>query len=158
MKKLLLTMAILLSACARPGAAQELACTQMWCQEGMTLTLNGTDWPTGAYKFAITADGKETVCVSHLPFTGCEGNTTCQGEGVTIGESGCAMGPETHSFHAIMMAIPPQNFSMTIEHESGKTFTYGPETVAAQCSHPNGAQCDPRPCCSASLSADVIWK
>lgn len=155
---LLMTVAFCRPSSAQPDENAGFACTQMWCQEGFTLILNGSDWPPGAYTFTVTGDGKKTACISRLPFTGCEGNTKCDAEGVIIGESGCAMGPETHSFYAVMMPATPQAFSLAIEHESGKTFTYNQEAVPMQCSYPNGERCDPRPCCSANLSADVTWR
>ncbi len=158
MKKIALMTLIFLSACSFPASAQQ-ACTQMWCQEGLNMTLNTADWPSGAYTFTITADGQETICTSRLPFVGCDGNTVCNGPvRVTIGESGCAMGPETHGFYALMMDKPPRNFGLTIARDNGEKFIYGPVAVNPQCSYPNGKECDPSPCCSANLSADVAWE
>jgi hypothetical protein len=160
MKRIALIAALLLALPHRPAMAQGegIACTQMWCQEGLNVTLDGADWLPGVYTFTITADGQETVCTSRLPFPGCNGNSMCSGEGVVIGESGCAMPPKAHSFHAVTMPKTPKTFSLTIVHESGKTLSFGPEEVTAQCSYPNGPQCDPHPCCSAKLVMDVVWK
>lgn len=140
---------------APPAAAQQ-ACTEMWCQEGLTLNLNGSDWPAGRYTFTVSLDGATTHCTGSLPFKSCEGNVTCDTQDVTIGESGCAL-PVGHSFHAIMSQKTPQHLNVAITRADGKTFSFD-SAVEKKCFYPNGEGCDPRPCCSAVLQADVAWE
>lgn len=153
-------MLILLCLAALPARAQEeimRACTQMWCDEGMTLELRGSDWPAGRYDFRILLDGVETGCTGKLPLSSCETpNATCDNARVTIGESGCAM-PGGHSFHAVMTPDVPARIGLTITHESGKTFRYE-SAVEESCGYPNGKECDPNPCCSAHVAADIAWE
>lgn len=139
-------------------AAPARACTEMWCVEGLTVDLKTDDWPEGKYRFTVTADGKTMRCDSHLPFTSCEAqNTKCDSDEVLIGESGCALPKSDHTFYNLTVRTIPENFSLTIEHESGKRFIYS-APVTKQCGYPNGKGCDPRECCSARLTADVQWQ
>lgn len=146
---------ILFVLCSETVQAQR-ACTEMWCAEGFELALTGSAWPTGKYTFEIDADGKKAVCQSALPFTGCSGQTICDVQGVTIGESGCALSPDSHSFHSVIMPEIPAHISMKITHESGRTFDFS-SAVEKSCSYPNGEGCDPKQCCSARVQADVKW-
>lgn len=132
-------------------------CTEMWCNEGFTLNLDGGAWPAGAYQFAITADGTRTTCEGRLPFASCDNNTRCDSDAVLIGESGCALPASSHSFYMIQMPKSPAHITVDITHDSGKRFHYE-SAVQSQCGYPNGKECDPHPCCSATLSTPVVWK
>ena len=138
-------------------AQAEKACTQMWCQEGATVNLKVDAWPAGNYEFIVKADDHTVTCKSSLPFKACEGNTSCDREGVMIGESGCALPPEAHSFHAVMLPAIPDNIKITVSHESGKTFSYQ-TPLEKNCFFPNGEGCDPKPCCSATVEFSLFWK
>jgi hypothetical protein len=156
MKRVFVLVPLLMLALIMQASA-ERACTQMWCQEGLTLDFKGADWPAGRYDFAITLDDAHISCAGELPLKSCDApNVTCDSEDVTIGESGCAL-PDGHSFYAILSPTTPERVAVTVTHESGKTFTYDSD-VAPVCSYPNGEGCDPHPCCSAVLSADVVFK
>lgn len=156
MKKLFALFLLCLPATAQ---AQDsiLSCTQMWCQEGTTLMLNGGAWKAGDYTFTVTADDKTVTCKGSLPFKTCDGSVTCDGEGVTIGESGCAMPADTHAFHAVMLPQSPAHLAVTVSRADGKSFSYDSD-VNAQCSFPNGEECDSTPCCSAVLETEAVFK
>lgn len=145
----------LLLMLATPALAQK-ACTEMWCQEGLMLQLQGGDWPAGDYEFTIGLDGAVTHCKGSLPFKTCDGSVTCDTKDVTIGESGCAL-PDGHTFHAILSQKTPANLSVTIMRGDGKAFSYQ-SPVQKQCGYPNGKECDPRECCSAVMETPVEWK
>lgn len=153
-KYFIVALMLLLSTAAR---AELLACTQMWCQEGMTVMFKDGVWPAGDYTFTVKLDDKTVTCKGSLPFKTCDGSVTCDAEGVTIGESGCAMGPETHSFHAVMTPVPPQHVTLDIARSDGKTFSFD-SAVEAECGYPNGEQCDVHQCCSAVIETNVVWK
>lgn len=137
-------------------AQAEKACTQMWCQEGLMLSLKGDDWPAGKYDFTVDMDGKVTTCTGALPFKTCDGSVKCDNDAVTIGESGCAL-PSGHTFHGIMSQQTPQHLAVTITREDGKVFSWSGD-VSRQCGFPNGEQCDKKQCCSAVMDAQVEWK
>jgi hypothetical protein len=137
--------------------AEPMACTAMWCQEGLTVNFTGKDWPEGKYQFEIQAGGTTTRCQGHLPFNGCEDHTTCDREGITIMESGCMLPDVEQSFAGIMMKTIPTAITLRVRHESGKKFEFS-SPVARQCGYPNGKQCDKKECCSGVLNAPVIWR
>jgi hypothetical protein len=157
MKLKTLVAVVLFILCGANVAQAEKACTQMWCQEGTTVNLKSDTWPPGSYEFVITADDRTVTCKSALPFKACEGNTTCDGEGVLIGESGCALPPEAHSFQAIMLPAIPENIKIVVTHESGKTFSYQ-TPLEKNCFFPNGEGCDPKQCCSTMQDLILDWK
>ena len=157
MKKWDILMVVGLLFFSQPAGAQQ-ACTQMWCQEGATLNLEGASWPPGVYHFTVRAGGIEAECEGRLPFASCEGpNVICNNALVTIGESGCALPEDAHSFHAVMAQGTPGHLDVAIKHESGRSFYYE-AALEPQCFYPNGEGCDPRPCCSAVMTAKVVWE
>lgn len=155
MKKLFALLCLILPTAAY-AQNSIISCTQMWCQEGTTLMLKGDVWKASEYTFTVKADDKTVTCKGSLPFKTCDGSVTCDGDGVTIGESGCAMPADTHTFHAVMLPKSPKHLNVTVTRADGKAFTYDSD-VNAQCSFPNGAECDTSPCCSAVLETSVIW-
>ncbi|MCC7259962.1 MAG: hypothetical protein IT567_02900 [Alphaproteobacteria bacterium] len=155
--RIIFLTAILIAFIANPARADEgRACTQMWCQEGFALNLDGGTWPAGSYRFVITADGQRITCEGRLPFASCDSTTRCDSDAVLIGESGCALPANAQSFHMIQMPKPPAHIAVDITHSSGKHFHYE-NAVQPQCGYPNGKGCDPHPCCSATMSTSVVW-
>lgn len=140
---------------AQPSVA---ACTMIGCQQGLTLTLEGQDWPQGDYTFSMMLDDTYVTCTAKLPFNSCEeGLVSCDNENVTVGATGCALPPEQHGFHAVMVGTAPAQILLDINGPGGRRFTFD-SAVETVCSKPNGEACDLDPCCSASLSAPVVWK
>ena len=139
-----------------PAHAMEKACTMIGCMSGFELRLNGP-WAPGKYTFDIVADGKKTNCQASLPFADCDGTVQCDGDGVSIGESGCALPPDVHGFHNIMMTEIPAHVALTVTGENGQQFHYETD-VNKTCGFPNGKDCDLQPCCSASAQADIVWE
>ncbi|NCC21711.1 MAG: hypothetical protein EOM26_04515 [Alphaproteobacteria bacterium] len=129
----------------------------MWCQEGLTVYLEALVWPPGRYEFMIEADNEVIFCEGRMPFPSCDGNTSCDRAGVLIGEHGCALEKDLHAFGTIMMEQVPQKIAVHIKQDKG-WFSSDSVNVNPQCGYPNGEECDPRPCCSASVSMPVEWK
>lgn len=132
-------------------------CTQMWCQEGLTINLNGSDWPAATYDFVVMLDGKATRCSATLPFKNCETSVTCNNSNVTIGESGCALEAHAHSFNSITSKLSPEQVGFAIRRSDGKFFAWERESQKI-CTYPNGAKCDTRECCSVYAEVDVVWE
>ena len=152
---LLLFVAVFITA-SQPALAEK-ACTEMWCQEGLTLHFDGGAWPAGDYTFTVTMDGATTVCKGSLPFKSCDGSVTCDNDALKIGESGCAMPADTHSFYGVLSQKTPKQLSVNITRNDGKSFSYGSE-VKGTCFYPNGPTCDARQCCSAVVTTPLVWK
>lgn len=132
------------------------ACTQMWCMEGYTLQLNANQWPQGYYNFKIIADENVYSCEGQLPLPTCGVPAiTCNDKAVQIGESGCALPADAHSFHALMLSKIPDNIVVSVTGPTG-TFTHESK-VEKKCGYPNGEGCDPRACCSAVENAYINW-
>jgi len=134
-----------------PPPDGDVACTRMGCMNGLYMQVNPQmKWPHGQYRFVIRMDGKTVTCQGALPLHGCETNSiTCDGEGVRITESGCAMPPETHGFGDIEVETYPTQVSVRIERD-GKTLIDQSFAPAYKGFYANGPQCGPA-CCSASL-------
>lgn len=157
MKHLPAFFALLLLALPAKAAEETKACTQMWCQEGLTLNLNGDEWPAGDYYFAVNLDGKLTNCKGTLPFKNCQSSVVCNTKDITIGESGCALPPANHSFNAILSPQAPTDVVIAIRRADGKYFFW--ENAAQKiCTYPNGAKCDARECCSVYSEVKVVWE
>jgi len=139
-------------------------CTKMWCQEGLTLNFGGEAFKAGKYTFALDIDDRQVTCTASLPFKSCDGSVSCHGqaegdtEGVTIGESGCALPPESHTFSSVMIQKVPQHLKMTITREKDGARFVMDRNIDQQCSYPNGKQCDQRPCCSSVYEVPVVWE
>lgn len=157
MKYLPALFALLLAVLPAQAAEQVQACTQMWCQEGLTVDLNSDEWPAGDYYFAVKLDGKLTNCKGTLPFKNCESNVVCNTKDITIGESGCALPPANHSFNTIHSQQAPADLAVAIRRADGKYFVWenAPQKI---CTFPNGAKCDERECCSVYSRIDIVWE
>ncbi len=120
------------------------ACTSMGCVDGLHIDLSPDVWQAGSYRFVVVADGKQTTCEGSLPLRACEQgpSLSCTGEGVLIGESGCALPATQHGFSDIHMQAGPSSVTVTIERDGAeivrKTFT-----PAYQEAMPNGPDCPP---------------
>ncbi len=135
----------------------QVGCTMIGCVSGLTINFDDGKWLPGEYHFDLIADGTAYHCQGSLPFRSCENNVICDREGIMIGESGCAMPPETHGFFAVMMEEIPGSISLTVKHESGREYQFS-SGVEPQCGYPNGKECDIEPCCSAVLNQKLEWK
>jgi hypothetical protein len=138
------------------AGASPRACTQMWCQEGYMLNLEAQSWPQGYYNFKIIADENVYSCEGNLPLrAGGMPSIVCNDKGVQIGESGCALPADAHSFYAVTLSRIPENIVVSVSGPTG-SFTHEGK-VAKKCGYPNGEGCDPRPCCSASETVRINW-
>lgn len=146
-----LFLCLSLGSCAKdqPGPAGPgggVGCTAIGCSNGLRVSLEkATPWAPGKYAFAFDLDGTAVNCTGELPLKSCEAgpSLTCDVAGkVQIGESGCAMAPETHGFSDIQMDSSPRAVSVKISkddqplHEAKLAPTYAE-------SRPNGPDCEP---------------
>lgn len=138
------------------GSAQaEQACTEIGCVDGLTVSIPPDyPWQPGDYTFDFTVDGKPLHCKGSLPLASCENrNITCDGDGVMIMESGCALPKDTHEFGDIMLETGPSALALTITR-NGETIAKGNWQVRYNTSQPNGAGCGPV-CRQATVNLDI---
>jgi hypothetical protein len=126
----------------KSGDAEPLVCTEMGCSDGFRITLEPTSgWRQGKYKFSIVHDGTTTVCEGELPLKPCgTPSLTCTAEGISIGESGCAIPADEQGFSDISSTTLPKSVEVQIEFEGAgvisKTFAFEYKEV-----FPNGPDC-----------------
>lgn len=139
-------------ACSKdqPGPAQpgpgERVCTAMGCVDGLRLEFVVTGkWFPGRYKFAFDLDGEKVTCTGELPLKPCDQgpSLTCDPAGkVQIGESGCALPPETHGFADVQIAGAPRAVTLNIDNDD-KRLIDAELTPKYATSRPNGEGCEP---------------
>ncbi len=106
-------------------------------------------WPAGEYRYTVELDGRNVTCTGSLPLQPCaRPSITCDGEGVSITESGCALEPDQQAFGGISIDELPKNVHLRIEHD-GLALVDQDLTADYTVSQPNGPDCGPV-CCSAS--------
>jgi hypothetical protein len=150
----------LLRAC--PGAAglstsKHGACTEIGCVGGFVLrVLPPSSWPQGAYRFVFGIDGHTVTCAGSLPLKSCgEASITCDGAGVHISESGCALPASAQSFSDIRFDDYPGAVSVDVLL-SDVSIAHADYQPPYQVGQPNGPGCPPI-CCSASADLTVTF-
>jgi hypothetical protein len=128
-----------------PGGGEQ-NCTALGCINGLRVSLEkATPWAAGNYTFAFDLDGTAVTCKGALPLKACDAgpSLTCDvADKVQVGESGCAMGPETHGFSDVQIGSSPRAVALKISredqvmHEAKLAPTYAT-------SRPNGEACEP---------------
>lgn len=139
------------------AATTRRRCTMRGCVDGLHAVINkATPWQPGAYTFAFDLDGTEVECTGALPLKPCEAgrSLTCSilGPTVQIGESGCALPPDTHGFGDIRFPGAPKQVRVTISHD-GKLLHSAELTPEYTTWEPNGEGCGT---CSSARSELVI--
>lgn len=132
-------------------ALEPLACTEIGCVDGLTLRVAPDyRWPPGNYVFGLKIDGRAVTCQGKLPLNPCDmPSLTCDGEGVTITESGCALPPEAQGFGDIQIESGPRQVAISITRD-GQTLVEKTVTPAYRTGRPNGPRCAPE-CRQASV-------
>lgn len=133
---------VLLSA---PALAQERACTEMGCTNGLNFSVDPSfEWKRGKYDIWLALDLKTVKCRGKLPLNSCdEGHTFwCDDRSVTIIESGCALPEDAHAVGGIMVDGDPRKVILRIARNNQVivTRTIAPNYVMSQ---PNGPGCGP---------------
>lgn len=126
--------------------AQDRPCPMMACLDGLVLRVPPEHrWEPGRYDFFFKIDGRTVTCEGALPFKGCDDSNQslrCDGEGVMITQSGCALPQEAHAYGDIMFPEAPGKVDVRILHNGeiliNRTFSSTYET-----SLPNGTGCLP---------------
>lgn len=140
----LLGLGVLVAAFSPPAAAQQ-ACTEIGCTNGVTFSVDpARAWGRGVYRFSFIFDNKIVDCRARLPLKPCaEGpSVTCDGTGVMITESGCALPKESHGFGDIHIDGAPTRVVARVIYNNKLLVT---RTIrpAYRESRPNGPQCGP---------------
>ena len=148
----------LLRAC--PGAARLSTsgardCNDIGCVNSFWLrVLPRSSWPEGAYRFVFDVDGHTLTCAGSLPLKPCgEASLTCDGAGVSIGESGCALPASAQSFSDMRFGNYPIALSVDV-FLSDASIAHAAYQPSYQVGQPNGAGCTPV-CCGASADLTV---
>ena len=138
-----------LTSCSSAWTGME--CTAAGCSDGLVVRVTpAAPWPQGAYRFVIEADGVTTTCTGTLPLGGCATRAiTCDREGVSITESGCALPPSAHGFGDLTLPGTPESIRIQVQRD-GETVGDQTFTPAYQTSQPNGPSCPPV-CTNASV-------
>lgn len=149
----LTALVLLCSAVVSPAwALSPVACTEIGCVNGLALTVAPDyQWQPGAYVFRLTLDGRTVTCRGNLPLNACDmPSVHCDGEGVVITESGCALpSPEAQGFGDVHIENGPQQVAVSVTRD-GQTLVDKTVTPTYRTSRPNGPQCAPE-CRQASL-------
>lgn len=139
------------------------SCTQMACVSGLNVSFTAdasvpASWPTGNYTFDVDMDGRKVTCKGVLPLRAdCESSIVCDGEGIQIGESGCALPPAEQFFYGLQSMDIPQHLKLTITHDGGRFISHD-APVTQNCAEPPQTMCEQTMCCSAMISIPVIWQ
>src|SRR5688500_14606835 len=109
MRRCSLVLALFATISTACAGAQPQACTEIGCSDGLFVRVTpGAPWPHGAYRFVVEADGVTTTCTGALPLADCSTRAiTCDREGVSITESGCALPPSEHAFGDLQLPGTP---------------------------------------------------
>lgn len=154
---------LLISGCTMAQAQQThetqpaRMCTEMWCDEGFSLNLTASQWPAGAYKIDILADGIAVSCVAQLPLPACgQPAYQCSDNAldVLVMTQGCALPVTAHALGGVKMKAVPKQFSIKATLPDG-TVREMSSAVESQCSFPNGEHCDAKACCSAQMTLSL---
>lgn len=150
-----LVSSLLFVACAKDGpgpgpgpAPGPRACTEIGCMNGLSVALDkATPWAAGDYTFVVDVEGTRVTCEGALPLKPCDAGPSLRcdpPERVTIGESGCALGPETHGFSELQFVggEPPRAVELTITRD-GEALHTAKLSPTYTTSRPNGPECPP---------------
>lgn len=126
-------------------------CTEIGCSDGVDITLVARRWKLGAYRFYLDTGNQQVDCTGKLPLAPCSSGPSLQcldnvtGKpvtNVTIGESGCALGPEAQGFSGIHIADTPATVVLEITRD-GALVGADKFAVRYQTVQPNGPECGP---------------
>lgn len=160
---LLATMAVLGAGPAwalmpAPGAGK--ACTEMGCSSGVHVSIpDALLTGAGDYTFEITATGdgvQKAQCKGRLPFSGCNGQITCEGDlQVMIDEIGCMLPSDAQSFGNIHISdTSAKSVEIKISRD-GTPLVSSVKTLSYKTLQPNGQGCEPV-CRQAVIGVEAI--
>jgi hypothetical protein len=145
MKKIILGLMSFCLLTSGAAQAQERACTQIGCMNGLTLQVDPDyDWKRGQYEFEFVLDNRKVRCWGELPLNAYgEGSTvSCNKQGVTITESGCALPETRQGFGDIYIEGEPRRVMVRVSYNNRAIVT---RSISAdyKISRPNGPGCGP---------------
>lgn len=125
--------------------AQERACTQIGCVDGLHFTVDPAhEWKSGQYEIQLALDLKTVKCRGELPLHPCANGPTfwCDDRSVTVIESGCALPDDSHAIGGIMVRDDPRKVIVRLTRNDRPmvTRTLSPKYSI---SRPNGPGCGP---------------
>lgn len=134
------------------------SCTEIGCQDGLLVSVAPAEaWPHGSYRFVVVHDGTTTICTGALPLPACETRAlSCDGEGVEIVESGCALEASQHAFGDIRLSSTPASITVTVERD-GQPIASQSWTPEYKTLQPNGPGCEPT-CTSATVELQLAFE
>lgn len=140
------------------SASGATECTGMGCNDGYQIDVTPhEDWPSGDYRYILELDGRTVTCAGSLPLKPCGSpSMTCDGEGVSITESGCALDPAQHAFGGVSIPELPQDVHLRLEHD-GVPLVDQALTVEYASSQPNGPDCGPV-CCQGGDAVSLSFE
>lgn len=132
-------------------------CTEIGCQDGLIVRVTPMEaWPHGEYRFDIEVDGEAISCTGSLPLPECgTSGHTCDGTGLVLTESGCALDPSQHAFGDIMFSSTPSSVSIDVELDE-QAVGSGSWTPEYQTVQPNGPDCEPT-CTNAAVDLPLTF-
>jgi hypothetical protein len=134
-------------------------CTRIGCESGVSIELEkSSSWKKGVYRFEFKLDDKKIICSGSLPLKPCEWpSVQCKSDGpqyqdlpISIGESGCALPKDQHSFGPIMIRSTPQKLALQIFFQN-KLLGKIESVPVYKTVYPNGEKCGPK-CTQAQLN------
>lgn len=149
---LALLMVVSVVACARDPAGPATPapgnrpCTEIGCVDGLQIEFVVTGkWIPGRYDFEFDLDGEKVTCSGALPLKPCDAgpSLTCDpSDRLQIGESGCALPPDSQGLSDIQIKSSPRNVKLTIANDD-KPLIEATMTPTYATTRPNGEGCDP---------------
>ncbi len=120
-------------------------CTEMSCDDGLSIELERKQWAHGTYRFDIEINGIPESCVAILPFSGCKEDylNNCTSDKLRLFESGCMLPAEEHMLGPIqVLSTDIRTLKVKIMHDANVLTekTFYPHYNKVQ---PNGPGCEP---------------
>lgn len=136
-------MLLVTTGAACTSAESSGDCTSIGCSDGLTVTFREAKWLEGDYVVKVRADQRTVTCTGALPLPPCGTPAlSCDGLGVAISESGCALPPEQQAFDEIRIDASPAEVEVSLDF-AGKTVVIDTATPAYRSLRPNGPECEP---------------
>jgi hypothetical protein len=139
------------SGAGSSGSSGARACTELGCQNGVTVDFSYTQ--PGAYVFVVTIDGDITTCKAALPLAQ-QPPTACDRDAVLLGLVGSMLPAAQQSIGGLILPTTLTAKSVTVKATRDGTLvgekTFVPPYVVTP--SPNGPGCEPAECKLANVT------
>ncbi len=144
-----LLLLLLMTTAAACG--DDRKCTLIGCNTGVEVTFDPPLTTPGTYAVEVEIDGVITHCHATLPL-GPEGTDGCDAQAVVLYRSGSALPAAAHSLPGMHLpSTTATSVSVRIQRDGVEVVRTSLSPAYAR-SYPNGPDCDPMPCVSASAT------